>query len=66
MVTRELTEIADQAHQMWAEGTSDEEPTKDEIVELLKKEKWVAKNIDVFMDTMMGFWRWNCDIERLS
>lgn len=63
MVKREWTEIESQAHKMWAEGTSDEEPTKDEIIELLKKENWLAKDIDVWMDTMMGFWRWTCNIE---
>lgn len=59
---RKNTEIFDQAHQMWAEGTSDDKPEINDIKILLKSENWNIYNIDIWYDTMQGFWRWNCNI----
>jgi hypothetical protein len=59
-VSRKDTEIFSQAHEMYAEGTSDTEPTKDEITELLSEESWEAYDIEIFYDNLQGFWRWYC------
>jgi hypothetical protein len=65
-VKREETEIRNQAHEMWAEGTSDVEPKKEDIEALLKKEGYTAINIDTGYDGMQGFWRWDCEITPLN
>lgn len=64
-VTREETEIRDQAHEMWAEGTSDEMPASSDIETLLKNEGYFASDIERWFDDMQGFWRWNCNIKKL-
>ena len=66
MLYRKNTEIFDQAHQMYAEGTSDEPINHDDVMELLAKEGYFAKNIDSFFDSMMGFYRWDCLIIKLT
>ena len=61
------TEIRDQTPDlMVAEGTSDVEPKAEDIKLLLLSEKWECSNIGIWFDNMQGFWRWNCDIARLS
>lgn len=65
-VARENTEIFDQEHEMYAEGTSDVEPLEKDIQLLLGDENWIADEIDIWLDTMQGFWRWWCSIERPS
>ncbi len=62
-VERKNTEIEDQPHKMWAEGTSLVMPLEQDAVELLAKEGWRLKNFSGWFDEMMGFYRWNCDIE---
>ena len=61
-VERKNTEIFDQKHQMWAEGTSDVEPLEKDIKNLLGGEKWSSDKINIWFDNMQGFWRWNCNI----
>jgi hypothetical protein len=63
-VERKNTEILDQAHQMWAEGTSDVEPKANDIEKLLKDENWNIYDVDIWLDNMQGFWRWSCKIIR--
>ena len=63
-IDRKNTEILDQKHQMYAEGTSDIKPTAKDIELFLKHEGWDIYNLDIFFDSMQGFWRWNCDIVR--
>lgn len=63
------TEIFDQAHQMWAEGTSigagkGLEPKEKDIQHLLGTEGWIADEIDIWFDNLQGFWRWSCKIVR--
>lgn len=65
-VTRKETEIFDQSHQMYAEGTSDVEPLEKDIKFLLGSENWIADEIGIWFDNMQGFWRWWCSIERPS
>lgn len=68
-VDREHTEICDQAHQMWAEGTSiggseGLEPKETDIQKLLGSEGWEADEIDIWFDTLQKFWRWSCKIAK--
>lgn len=65
-VERKNTEILDQPHQMCAEGTDDEKPKIEDIEVILKNEGWGVFNVDIWFDTMQGFWRWNCDILKLT
>jgi len=58
---RANTEIREQ-HYMDAEGSSDEEPSKQDVEKHLEFEGWASYNIDIWYDSMMGFWQWNCDI----
>lgn len=62
-ILRINTEICLQPHQMFAEGTSDIKPTKEDIEYFLKSEKLNAFNIEIFYDGMQCFWRWRCDIK---
>lgn len=66
-VDREHTEIFDQSHKMWAEGTSiasnkELEPKEQDIQKLLAYEGWIANEIDIWFDNMQRFWRWSCKI----
>jgi len=68
-VDREHTEIFDQAHQMWAEGTSigsgeGLEPKEADIQKLLSGEGWIADEIDIWFDNLQKFWRWSCKIAK--
>lgn len=66
MLYRKNTEILDQAHQMRAGGTSDEPINHDEVMELLAKENYFAKDIESWFDSMQGFYRWECNIISLK
>lgn len=61
---RNNTEIRDQVHEMLAEGSCDDEPTKEEVIDFLKTLGWIGKCIDISFDGMQNVWRWNCDIAR--
>lgn len=61
-IERTNTEIFDQAHQMWAEGTSSIEPLEVDIQNLLDGEGFGVDEIDFWFDNMQGFWRWCCKI----
>ena len=61
---RKNTEIRDQLHLMDAEGTVEEEPIEIEVQEHLQQEGWTCSNINIWHDSMMGFWRWNCKIQK--
>lgn len=65
-VTRENTEICDQAHQMFAEGTSDIEPKEIDIQKMLAEELLAVDEIEIFFDNLQGFWRWSCKIAHLK
>lgn len=59
-VGRQYTEIFDQVHQMWAEGTSigageGLEPKKQDIQHLLGSEGFVAYEIDIWFDDLQKF-----------
>ena len=55
-------EIRDQSHLMDASGTQDEKPSEAEIANALLKRGWLASDIEIFYDDLMGFWRWSSDI----
>ena len=61
-LTIENTEIEDQAHKMWAEGTADNEPTIYAVQVWMEYLGWNVKGIDIWFDKMQGFWRWSCDL----
>lgn len=63
---REETEIRNQAHEMRAEGTSDEMPTEADVESLLTGEGYEASNIEMWFDGAQGFYRWNCDIKPIA
>ena len=59
-VDREHTGIFDQAHQMWAEGTSigsgeGLEPKEADIQKLLGSEGWATDEIDIWFDGFQKF-----------
>jgi hypothetical protein len=62
---RENTEIRDQQHEMCAEGSCDDEPTKEEVIAFVKTLGWVGRCVDISFDCMQTVWRWNCDIAHL-
>ena len=69
-VDREHTEIFDQEHKMWAEGTSigageGLEPKEQDIQYLLGSEGWSTDEIEIWYDNFQKFWRWNCKIAKL-
>lgn len=66
MLQRKNTEIFDQPHKMWAEGTHKEEPTKKMVVNHLLENGWDCKDVDIWNDTMMGFWRWSSKLIKPS
>ena len=59
-VERKNTEI--KSHELYAEGTSDVEPSEKHIQLLLGREGWIADEILISYDRFQGFWRWQCDI----
>lgn len=70
-VDRKHTEIFDQAHQMWAEGTSigsgggeGLKPKEADIQKLLGDEGWIVDEIDIWFDNLQKFWRWSCKIAK--
>ena len=58
-------EIRDQPHQMWAEGSSDKEPTVKKIESMIIERGFKPSKIDIHFDNMMGFWRFLTDIEKI-
>lgn len=62
---RENTEIRNQKHEMWAEGSCDNEPNEIEISEFLKTLGYKSDCFNIEYDKMQSVWRWNCDIEVL-
>ncbi len=56
------TEIETAAHKMWAEGTCDNQPTEQEVIDFMDGQMWQVGNVSIFHDDMQGFWRWNCDL----
>lgn len=60
---RRNTEIEDQAHKMWAEGSCDDEPTNGEVIEFMRQQEWVVSNVQISFDGMQSCWRWNCDLK---
>lgn len=70
-VNREHTEIFDQTHKKWAEGTSigageGLQPKEQDIQHLLSGEGWVADEIDIWFDSLQKFWRWSCKITKMN
>jgi hypothetical protein len=66
MITDKDTEIRDQAHLMEAEGSSNEPINEYEIREYLRKKGWLAKDLDIWFDSMQGVSRWVCNIEPID
>ena len=58
-----FVEFRTQSHLMDMDGTSDTKPTIEEIQEYGLKNGWEIFNINIIFDTMMGFYRFNGDIE---
>lgn len=55
--------IRDQAHELWAEGSSETKLSTKEIFENIKNVGFLASNIDIFYDEMMSVWRFTADIK---
>ena len=65
-MSEDWLEIRNQQHLMDAEFSSDDKPNELQIIGLILKEGYKAKNIDIWFDTMMKFWRASADIEKIS
>lgn len=59
---RENTEIEDQVHKMWAEGSCDDEPLYEEVVAFMATLGWEVRYVQISFDGMQSCWRWNCDL----
>ena len=57
-------DIRDQKHEMYAEGTSDNEPTQGAIVDAIERRGFVASKINISYDGMMLCWRFTANIKR--
>ena len=55
-------EYRDRGWEMWLEGSSDEKPKKNEIINHAKNKGYMLKNIQIWFDNMQGFWRFQADI----
>lgn len=55
-------EYRDRDWDMWLEGTSDEEPIKDEIIKHAKESGYKLNELSTWFDTMQGFWRFSADL----
>ncbi len=62
-ISNNCTEICDQLHQMYAEGTSDIILEEYEIIQYLLNKKYAASNIDIWHDDFKSIWRWYADID---
>ena len=63
-IERKNTSIFDTTDDKSAEGTSEKKPNVKDIEALLKAENWLVYDVDVWFDSMQGFWRWDCNIIR--
>ena len=59
-------EYRSQKHEMWVEGTADEKPTHDAIINHAKSKGYSVINIGIWHDDLQGFWRFNGDIKPLN
>lgn len=59
-------EYRSQQHEMLVEGTSDFKPNENEIMEHGAKNGFFVTDIEIWFDSMQGFWRWNGNIIRLT
>ncbi len=59
-------EIRDQKHLMLAEGSTDKEPSKNEIIKAIKNRGYDVFNISIIYDNMIGLWRFNADIKKIN
>ncbi len=48
--------------EMWLEGTSDNKPSENDIVDYALKHRYKIKGLEVWFDNMQKFWRFNADI----
>ena len=48
--------------EMHVEGTSDNEPNKDDIIKHAKGKGFDLENIEIWFDKMQGFWRFVADL----
>jgi len=55
-------EYREREWEMWLEGTADNEPNKDEIIKHAKEKNYKLKNLQVWFDSMQGFWRFGADL----
>ena len=55
-------EIRERSWEMWLEGTSYKEPSRNEIVEYALTYNYKTRNLEVWFDNMQKFWRFNADI----
>lgn len=59
-------EYRTQAHEMWLEGTSDDEPDLSAIHEHAKCRGFALADLQVWKDSMQGFWRFGADLRALA
>lgn len=60
----ENTEVKDQQHEMFAEGSCDDEPTEQEIIIFLRSMGWDSSGVEIFFDGMQSVWRWKSYIKK--
>jgi hypothetical protein len=59
---KEETEFRTQTFLMDAEGTTETEPTKEQVFEFVTSRGYYADAIDIWYDSMQHTWRWSCNI----
>ena len=55
-------EYRDRDWEMWLEGTSYNEPNKEEIIKHAKSKGYKLNGIEIWFDNMQGFWRFSADL----
>ncbi len=56
-------EYLTQPHQMWCEGTTENEPTINDIVNHANEKGYIITDIDISFDSLQKIWRYNGNIK---
>ena len=54
-----------QPHLMDVSGAHDKKVTKKQLIDYIKKEGYIASDLDISFDNFQGLWRWSADIKKI-
>ena len=58
--------IRDQKHEMWAEGTADNEIAESDVSKAIKEYGFDSSNIDIYYDELFECWGFTADIKKFE